>query len=154
MVGTAARGVKFALENAALDLRAGDSGSAERSLKTALMHNPQDPDRLGRVAEIEAGRGRAEAKLLLRRALSDAPAAHALRVRLARLLQARGEFAEALSEVRKLPVKNREGFEIATLEAALLGMLGDTAGEIAGFTERLVVSNEKSAELGRASATR
>ena len=63
-----------------------------------------------------------------------------------RLLQADGDFAEALREVNELPSEVRKTFDVSVLEAALHGMLGDHEREIAIY-QQLVISNGKSAEL-------
>ena len=122
MTRLASRSAQLALEQVAAELRAGDVVTADRTLQGALLHNPNNPALLAELAELEARRGRtAEAKLLLRRAISVTRSASGLKVRLARLLQAGGEFAAALKEVRELPDEIRGTFDVATLECALLG---------------------------------
>ena len=128
----------LAVEQAVAALRAGDSADAERTLRAHLLTQPDDPQALLKLAEIAGDQGRArETVLLLSRAVKAAPGLHDARLKLARLLHDQGEPHLALQQIERLPGEVRAIFDVQTLEAALLGILGRHEPEIAIY-EQLV----------------
>lgn len=135
------------LARAVTALRSGGVAEAERILRGHLVTSPRDPEALAKLAEVVALQGRqGESVHLLLRLLALAPEAHEARLTLARLLLQQGDPHSALVHVRELPAAMRSTFDVAAFEAAVLGILGDHAPEIAIY-EQLVVERPAHAEL-------
>jgi tetratricopeptide (TPR) repeat protein len=144
----AAANSRRALDLAAAALRAGDVGGAESALRQGLLPDPNNPELLGRLAEIAFDDGRVEEAVgLVRRALLTEPDP---RRRLAMIRQVHDHAGPAatLAEIDRLPAPMREAVEIRALEASALGRLGMHDREIALY-EELVRSAPANVEAWR-----
>ena len=137
----------LAVEQAGDALRSGDPAEAERVLRAHLLSSPADGSALAKLAELLRDQGRVrEAILLHRRTLQADPAQHGVRLGLARMLHAQGEFEQALDQVNQLPPAIRTNDDVRALEAAILGLLGRHEPEIAIY-EALVRSRRDAPRL-------
>jgi tetratricopeptide (TPR) repeat protein len=110
----------------------------EWELRAYLLKNPRDGAALSRLGQILRAGGRfEEAAKLFRRAIETAPDRDVVRLLLAQTLQRQGAPRAALDEVTLIEGPLRQAFEVQTLEAALLGELGNHAPQIAIYQKLL-----------------
>lgn len=118
--------------------RGGDFAAAERQLRDRVARARGDSDAVGALADLLASGGRTgEAAALLERALSVAPDAHPLRLRLSALRERQSHFPAALALLREVPGELRRSFALKAREAALLGQLGRRGEEVAIYRDLL-----------------
>jgi tetratricopeptide (TPR) repeat protein len=109
---------------AAAALRSGNVAGARQMLHDLVAEDPGDADALQMLAEIAVADGALEqATVLLRRAVAADPSTRR-RIALVLHLQRFARPAVALQEIEQLPQAVRDEFEIRSIEAALLGVLG------------------------------
>jgi tetratricopeptide (TPR) repeat protein len=119
-------------------LAAGELAQADLLLRSRLVEVPDDINAIATLAELAAGQGKtADAAALLHTALALAPAADALRLRLAQLHRQQGHFAAALSQIELLPEPLRRSSEVMVEEAGLAGQLGRRKEEVALYEDLL-----------------
>ena len=105
-------------------MRAGNVATARQMLQDRLAANPFDADALHMLAEVATSqRSVEEATILLRRAVSADPSPHR-RMALIHHLQSYSNPATALREIEQLPQAFRDRFDVRSMEAQILGILG------------------------------
>lgn len=116
---------------AAAALRSGNVAGARQMLHDLVAQDPRDADSLQMLAEIAAADAAIEqATVLLRRAVAADPSTRR-RIALILHLQRFARPAVALQEIEQLPQTVRDEFEIRSIEAALVGVLGMHERQIA-----------------------
>lgn len=109
---------------AAAALRSGNVAGARQMLHDLVAQDSGDADSLQMLAEIAVADGAVEqATVLLRRAVAADPSTRR-RIALILHLQRFARPAVAHQEIEQLPQAIRDEFEIRSIEAALLGVLG------------------------------
>ncbi len=104
---------------------------AERVLLDRLRQAPDDVGAIVELAGLAVGKGAiGRAAALLRRALDLAPDAHDVRAHLAALHQQQAYYPAALALIGQLPPPIRADFDVAAMEGALRGQIGQRAQEI------------------------
>ena len=115
-------------------LRSGDGADAERLLRGRLVQAPNDIEAMAALADVLANGGRiADATALLHQALTLAPGAHAIRLRLVGLHQQQSHFPAALALLQEVPPQLRQSFDARAQQAALLGLVGRRKEEVAMY---------------------
>jgi Flp pilus assembly protein TadD len=138
---------RVVIADAIAALREGDTADAERTLRRRIFEDPNDLEVTAALADFLAERQRdLEASLLYKRILAIAPGADQVRLALAYLLQRQSQFQAALNEVESLGPEFRSRFGPRSLEAALLGHLGQHERELSVY-EQLLLEHPKNETL-------
>ena len=152
--GQARPGASIGLASAAL--REGNAAVARQMLQDRLLRDPNDADALAKLAEVAtAERNMEEAAILLRRAVAADPSPKR-RLALILHLKRTASPAVALEAVEELPPAVRSRFDIKSIEASLLGVLGRHDRQIELYREMTREQSGKAAlwmSLGNALKT-
>ena len=117
---------------------AGDLTGQEWALRSNLLRRPEDAESMAKLAAVVAQQGRTgEAIELLQRALGHAPEDHSMRLNLVQLLQRHGDVEGAVAQISLINGRVRSTFEVQTIEAGLLGILGLHRPQVAIYRKLL-----------------
>jgi tetratricopeptide (TPR) repeat protein len=137
---------KLIVEQATAALQAGDRNEAERLLRKQLIEQPSDAVAMTKLAELALDRRQIEeATVLMRRAATADPTPEQ-QMMLVRHLHTHVGAQATLDEIDVLPLALRNSFEVLSLQAGALGILGDHDRQI-GIYEKLAANNPRNAAL-------